>query len=114
MCGNEIEIGKYYKRKSQKSKSSRKSNHKHENKECLLKSKFGINRAEYCPICYKIHDAFFFETIKLADGKEQPLDAGGILEKYKDLEIFEVNSVFNRNIEDTVPISRDKALCDIK
>lgn len=106
------EVGKYYKRKSQKSKSSHKSNHKHEKAYCIIKSnrKGWLNRAEYCPICFKIQEVFFFEMKHGAYMMTLDSYNEALLDEYADLDIYRVNDTFDRFITDRTPISREEAL----
>lgn len=97
---NEDEIEKYKKRKkSNISKSDRKSKHKHEYKDCLLIEKDKKpHKAKYCKICGKIDDVKFFETTKLNEHFYRQLTYEEVFEKYKDLEKFYVDSVWDKYV----------------
>lgn len=94
------EIGKYKKKKeSNISKSKRKSKHKHEYKDCLLIDKDkNPHKAKYCKICGKIYDVSFFETEKLENGRYLVLSNKKIFEKYKNLEQFYVDNIFDEYV----------------
>lgn len=93
------EIGKYKKKKeSNISKSKRKSNHKHEYKDCLLIDKENKpHKSKYCSICGKIYDVKFFETEKSEYGY-RVLDDDEVFKKYKDLERFYVDSIWDKYV----------------
>lgn len=95
-------IGKYKKRKeSNVSKSKRKSNHKHEYKDCLLIDKDNrSHKGKYCKICGKINDLIFFETKKLEYSKYLTLTLTNeeVYEKYKNLEKFYVDSIWDKYV----------------
>lgn len=97
---NEDEIGKYKKKKeSNISKSKRKSNHKHEYKDCLLIEKENKpHKSKYCVICGKIDDVKFFETTKLNEHFYRQLKDKEIFDKYKELEQFYVDSIWNKYV----------------
>lgn len=96
---NEDDVGKYKKKKqSNISKSKRKSNHKHEYKDCLLIDRDGkLHKGKYCKICGKIDDVNFFETEKSEYGY-RVLDDDEVFEKYKDLEKFYVDSIWDKYV----------------
>lgn len=98
----ENEIPKYRKkRNSSTSASKSKSSHRHEYSPCLLMEKGRPHRAEYCGICGKINNLQFFECVP-QNGLQRMLQDDEILEKYKDLPKFEVDSIW----EKYVPISK--------
>ena len=93
------EIPKYRKKKpSSVSRSSDKSNHKHEYKEFLLIEKCKPHRAECCVICGKIANFFLFEVDD--GGDHQPyrrmLTDEEIFEKHKDLKQIEIDSIWDK------------------
>ena len=93
------EIPKYKKKKkSSISKSSEKLKHKHEYIECLLIEKGHPYRAIVCKFCGKIYDIKFFESERCEDGMQRMLDDDEVLEKYKDLEKIEIESVFQKYV----------------
>lgn len=96
----EDEVGKHKKKKeSSTSKSKRKSKHKHEYKDCLLIEKENKpHKSKYCSICGKIYDVKFFETKRLENGKYLVLTNEEVFEKYKYLEKFYVNSVWDKYV----------------
>lgn len=90
-----------------KKKSSRqppqKTKHKHEYKPCLLKSindKYmkGIYLSEYCTICGKIGNTHFMESVHYKDGLRRVITDEEKLELHKDLEIMEVNSIWDKYV----------------
>lgn len=105
----EQEIPKHLKKKkSNKSRSKEKADHKHTYELCLIKRVTNVPRPlgstwtsvsvyNYCTICGKIGDSFYDmskkETIKMNNGNAytalyKPLE---MLEVYKHLPLFEVN-----------------------
>lgn len=96
----EEDIGKYKKKKeSNISKSKRKSKHKHEYTDCLLIDKDGKpHKAKYCKICGKINDVKFFETKRLDNNRYLMLEDEENFEKYKYLEKFYVNTVWDKYV----------------
>lgn len=100
----EQEIPKYKKKKeSSISKSKIKSRHKHDYScECLVKEKapylaaFGkepwcYSRVTYCSICGKIYNYCYWEVEEIDDDHYRHLTQEEVLEKYKHLEIIEIN-----------------------
>lgn len=82
-----------YKKKAEKTVI--KSNHKHIYKECLffeISSK-RYRRGEYCTVCGKIGDFKILESVKMDNRLSRVLSQDEVLEKYKDLEIKEVNDL---------------------
>lgn len=97
----ENEIPKYKKKKeSNLSKSKSKSKHKHNYKECLLISLEDDKPyyANYCEICGKINNLKFFETEKIENGHYRNLSKEEVYEKYKDLERFSVENIWQKYI----------------
>ena len=79
------EIPKHRKKKqSSTSKSSTKSNHKHEYKEVLLIHNDRPHWATVCKICGKIGDLHFCET--------------EVFEKYKDLEKYYIDDIWQKYV----------------
>ena len=75
--------------KKKKKKSVKKSNHKHQYQECLIKWDNHYHAGERCFVCGKIGDLKFFETIPYREGISRLLTQEEILEKYKNLECFD-------------------------
>lgn len=96
----EDEVGKHKKKKeSSISKSDRKSKHKHEYKDCLLIDKDNYpHKAIYCEICGKINDVSFFESEKINERCYKFLNFKEVFEKYKNLEKFYVNSIWDKYV----------------
>lgn len=93
------EIPKYKKRKSSKSKSANKSDHKHQYEDCLLVDEENHpHKAEYCQICGKITNVKVFESIKGDDGYYTMLSYDEVFQKYKDLEHFQVKDVLDKYV----------------
>lgn len=77
------------KKKSNSSKSKSKSKHKHEYIDCLLIDEYGKPmKSEYCKLCGKIGNVWFFETVELGNGRRRQMEASEVFEKYKYLEQF--------------------------
>ena len=91
------EIPKYRKKKSSVSSASKKSKHKHINKDCLLIMENGPHKAQYCTICCKIGNIEFFETEKVNGGYRMLTDTE-IYNKYKNIIKFEIESVFQKYV----------------
>ena len=90
MSNFDNEIPKHRKKKkSSTSKSNTKSKHKHEYVDCLLIENSKPYKATYCKICGKIDNVFFLWN--MSDDE--------ILEKYKNLEQFEVDSIWQKFIQ---------------
>lgn len=90
-----------YKKKKQSSisKSKEKSKHKHEYVDCLLIDRNNCpHRSEYCKICGKISDLKFYETERIENGMFRVLDHDEVLKKYKDLERFYIDSIWDKFI----------------
>lgn len=84
------------KKETSKSKSSRKSNHKHKYEDCLVIEEDNNNKpykAMYCTICGKLNN---IETpvISHPNGYYQILSKKEIYEKYKDLKKIYVDSIW--------------------
>lgn len=71
----------------------KKSGHKHMSKECLLSDSKSITRAEYCTICGKISNKFFFEMVPYKETSSRFATDQEIKEMYNHLEIFVVEDV---------------------
>lgn len=100
MSNYQDEIPKHRKKKSSStSKSSTKSKHKHEYKECLLIHDNHPHRAAYCEICGKIDDLHLLESEKV-EGKpyNRVLSYDEIYEKYKDLEKYYVDDIWQKYV----------------
>jgi hypothetical protein len=77
-----------------------KSKHKHLYKDCLLK-KIDENKAyksEYCTVCGKIGKTLFFETKPFKNGYRIMISQEELLSKYKDLEIFNINEIWDKYV----------------
>ena len=85
------EIPKY---KKKKKKQVKKSNHKHQYKQCLVydKKMNTLYLGDYCIICDKINN--LVKPHILEQGWSRNLSKAEILLKYKYLEIKEVESIF--------------------
>ena len=93
------EIPKYHKKKqSSTSKSSTKSKHKHEYKPCLLIHNNHPHWATVCKICGKIGNLHFFETEHTEDGYYRSLDNDEVYEKYKDLEKYYIEDIWQKYV----------------
>lgn len=89
---------RYKKRKgSSVSKAKVKAKHKHTYEDCLLFENGKPNKATYCSICGKIDDVKVFDFVRISGGY-RVLSEDEVLEKYKDLKKFEVESVFQKCI----------------
>ena len=86
------------KKKSSVSKSSTKSNHKHEYATCLLIHNSHPYWATYCKICGKIGDLHFFECEKREDGLYRQLDCDEVFHKYGNLEKIEVEDIWQKYV----------------
>ncbi len=96
---NYDEIPKYRKKKSSKSKSANKSDHKHQYKDCLLVDEENRpHKAQYCKICGKINNIIFFETERVDERFRRMLTDNEVLQKYKDLEQFQVKSMWDKYV----------------
>ena len=95
---------KYRKKKdSSVSKSKVKSKHKHQYKQCLLVCPSHVSRASYCTLCGKIKDVKFFEPEPVKPGLLRMLTSEEVLERYSDLERFEISDLSTAKY---VPIER--------
>ena len=94
------EIPKYIKKKeSSVSKSKVKSKHKHEYVDCLLVKDNGHPyKAKYCKICGKIGERNFMEVERTEDGYFRILDTDEVFEKYKGLERFYIDDVWQKYV----------------
>lgn len=75
----------------------KKSNHKHIYNECLLETKEHIFRAEYCKICGKIKQIYFFEIIPSENGMYSIWKSYSKEEMkniFYGLPIFEINDIY--------------------
>lgn len=99
------EIPKYRKKKPSVSISSKKSKHKHIYKDCLLIAENRPHKAKYCIVCGKIGNTEFFETEKVNGGYKMLTDAE-IYDKYKNIERFEIESIFQKYV--VVPVIPDE------
>lgn len=99
---NEIveEISKYKKKKkSDTSNATKKSNHKHDYKPCLIKYKYKfnsefINIVSYCTICGKIGknlDKNRSQIDRCNDGQIHLLKNNEIIERNSDIPLFELD-----------------------
>ena len=98
MC-NYDEISKYRKKKLSKSKSTSKSNHKHQYEDCLLID--GENRphkVQYCKICGKINNVKAFETERIDGGHFRMLTYDEVFQKYKSLKQFQVKEMWDKYV----------------
>ena len=98
----EKDIPKYLKKKeSAVSKSKMKSKHKHQYKDCLFNSGNSFCKGQYCVIGGRIGKINYFETEKTEDNRRILLISDKILEKYKGLPIFEVDTHLQKYISIT-------------
>lgn len=96
---NYDEIPKYRKKKSSKSKSANKSDHKHQYKDCLLVDEENHpHKAQYCKICGKINNIIFFESEKIGGGFHRMLTDNEVFQKYKDLEQFQIKVKWDKYV----------------
>lgn len=96
------EIPKYKKKtKSSISKSSIKSKHKHEYKECLFVKDGRPYKGTYCTICGKVDDIGTFETVEMDNGMHRMMNNDEIFDKYKHLDQIEIEDIFQK----FVPVS---------
>ena len=93
----ENEVPKYRKKKNNSSKSEKKSNHKHEYKDCLVlgRKNWGNQHyiptlREYCVLCGKLGRKWELPNIKTGN-TYQYLDADEAIKKYSYLQIFYAN-----------------------
>ena len=101
------EVGKYKKKTdSNKSKASRKSNHRHKYTPCILSypmlsrfngsSDLGYALGSYCSICGKVGDIKFSETERISNSPlYRVLSDEEMLERHKALPIKSVNDIFD-------------------
>lgn len=100
MSYDEIEIPAYLKKKkSNVSKSSVKTKHKHLYEKCLLvESGSGhVTRAKFCTVCGKVHDIKMF-TVERVQGGYRALTQEEILAEYKDAPKFTVEDVLIKSV----------------
>ena len=98
MC-NYDEISKYRKKKSSKSKSANKSDHKHQYEDCLLVDEENHpHKAQYCKICGKINNIIFFETEREDGGRFRMLTYDEVFQKYKGLKQFQVKDMWDKYV----------------
>lgn len=98
------DIPKYIKKKqSSTSKSKGKSRHKHKYVDCLfvLNNRHIYNsphKGIYCKICGKIGNFNMFEGEPIGNGMSRMLHDDEIFEKYKDLEKFYIEDIFQKYV----------------
>lgn len=101
----ENEIPKYQKKSTRQ--PPKKFKHKHKYKQCLIMQKdkqvydkliTRYHLAEYCIICGKIGDIKFFESEPYGEGYARILTNEEVLEKHKDLEVFEVSDIWSKYV----------------
>ena len=94
----ESDVPKY--RKKSTRQPPVKSKHKHLYKDCLLKQadESKLHKSEYCTACGKIGNTLFFETKPIENGYRIMISQEELLEKYKDLEIFNINSIWDKYV----------------
>ena len=98
MFDNEIPKHKK-KKKSSVSKSQYKAKHKHEYVDCLLVDNGGSPlKASYCKICGKVGELKLFETEPIGNGLSKLMSKSDIYNKYHNLEIKRVNSIFDKYV----------------
>lgn len=85
--GYNDETLKYKKKKpSDTSHARRKSKHKHDYADCLLRTpKDALRKAQACRICGKIYDIKYILTKKTSDGLWQAMTTDEIKEVYSEL-----------------------------
>lgn len=101
MSSLENDVPKHRKKKeSSTSKSKVKSKHKHKYMDCLLivSEKKRPHKATYCKICGKIGDVSFFDTVHCENGYRRMLDIDEVFEKYKDLEQFNIDDIWQKYV----------------
>lgn len=95
-----------YKKKSTRH-PPKKSRHKHTYEDCLLNVEYemggilydSVFLSEYCAICGKIGNRRVLETTKeTSNGYSRLLNKDEILEKYKHLEIFEIDDFCDKYV----------------
>lgn len=89
------------KHKKKVKKTVKKSKHKHIYKDCLFfeRNSNEYKKGEYCEVCGKIGDFKLFEGVRINNRLSRMLSQEEILEKYKDLEIKEVeNLIEDKNV----------------
>lgn len=91
------EIPKYRKKRPSVSSAGKKSKHKHLYKECLLIAENSPHKAKYCIVCGKIGNIEFLESEKV-NGGYRILTDDEIYDKYKNIERFEIESIFQKNV----------------
>lgn len=95
----ENEIPKHRKKKpSSVSKSFTKSKHKHKYQPGLLICEGRPHWASVCSVCGKVGDVHFFETERTETGTYRGLNDNEVYEKYKGLERFEVENVWQKYV----------------
>lgn len=96
---NYDDIPKYRKKKSSKSKSANKSNHKHQYEDCLLVDEENRpHKAQYCKICGKINNVKVFETEREDGGFYRMLTYDEVFHKYKSLKQFQVKDIWDKYV----------------
>ena len=97
----ENDIPKHKKKKqSSTSKSKDKSNHKHEYADCVfIMADYGWPHVgTYCKLCGKIGD-MKIETVSDFRGMRRMMTAKEMLEKYKDLEQFQIKDILQKYVQ---------------
>ena len=91
---------KYMKRRaSNKSDAREKSKHRHIYTDCLLVEDGHPHKATYCKLCGKIQDVKMFETKKSPESScSVVMKDDEIFDKYKELEKFQVKTIFAKYI----------------
>lgn len=102
-----------HKKRSQR-KSPKKSKHKHLYEPCLLWEDDsvvgignvvigGVYKAKYCTVCGKIGNVKISESVPTEiPGYNRALTTEEMLDKYKDLKVFTVNSIWDKYVTLTV------------
>ena len=97
---NENEIPKY---KKKKNKTVKKSNHKHEYKECLVyvSDINGYFLCKYCVECNKVGNVTIIteKDEELGEGHLQVMPNKKILKKYKDLPMRRMKSLSSKYLD---------------
>ena len=93
------EVPKYRKKKTSKSKSENKSDHKHQYDDCLLvDAENRPYKAKYCIICGKINNVKTFETDRFDGGLFRMLTYDEVFQKYKGLKQFQVKDMWDKYV----------------
>jgi len=78
--------------KKKKQKHGKKSDHKHEYQDCLIKWGRSISVGKICSVCRKLVVVKFFETERNENGYYKMLNDREVLNKYPDLDIYEYDT----------------------